>query len=158
MKPRARTKLTEQEQEFCYSVARHGNATKAARDAGFKHPNKHAYKLLERKVVSDEVARLRAIVASRADEATVASALEIREKFTWLMRHAESEDTQLKAGMVLAKLVGMGDEFNHPGSVSLPSVVDTKGYTIMSRAELAAESKAVAFKLLKLSGGNDGNG
>jgi hypothetical protein len=153
-----RRRLTNQEQEFCAGVARHGNETKAARDAGYAYPNKAAYKLTQKQMVAAEIARLRALVSLQCDGPVIADAVEIRAKFTWLMRHAESEDTQLKAGIVLAKLTGMGSEFNHPGSVSIPALtqaVDATDYDSKSRAELEAEGKVIALRLL---GHGDGRG
>ncbi len=150
--------LTEQERHFARACVRLGHAGRAGREADVKKP----YTLIKKPAVAAEIARLRAQVDAKHDPILCADANEVREKVTWLMRHAVNDETQLRAAMVMVKLLGMTGEFN-PG-LALPAdanaprlpIVDTKGYTTMSRAELRAEAQGVALKLLKSGGGDDG--
>lgn len=146
--------LTDKERVFCRAYVRLGSAVKAAREADYAQPGVQGWRLMQRKVVQEEIARVRAAVDAARDPLLVADALEVRERVTWLMRHAESEETQLKAAMVLARLIGMTGEFNAGGAAPHATfVLDHKGYTTMSQDELEAEAKNVGLKLLK--GGND---
>lgn len=151
--------LTEQERVFCRAYVRLGYARLAAKEADYSHPEQMGYRLLRRPLVRTEVDRLRAVVNASRDPVLVADANEVREKLTWLMRHADSEDVQLKSAVSLARLIGMTGEFGlrAPADV-LPEgatpAIDTAEYAAKGRAELVAEGKVIALRLL---GSGDGS-
>lgn len=150
--------MTEQERIFARAYVRLGNASAAAREADYAFPARQGYRALLKKPVQDEVKRLRDQVNASRDPVLVADALEVRERVTWILRHGESDDVKLKAAAILTKLLYMGSEWNAGGEqpANEVRVIDAKGYTSMSRADLEAEGRRIGRKLLKLTGGGDG--
>lgn len=159
-RPKGRTLIPNaQELVFCRAYVRLGSARAAAKEADYAFPGEIGYKLLKRPVVRAEIERMRAVVNASRDPVLVAGANEVREKLTWLMRHAEDENIQLKATVSLARLIGMTGEFglNVPPIDATPLVVapvDAAGLAQKSTAELVERGKVIALKLLK--SGNDG--
>lgn len=149
--------LSDQERTFCRAYVRLGSCVAAAREADYAFPEQLGYKLLKRPKIREEVTRLTEQVNASRDPALVADALEVRAKVTWLMRHGESDEVQLKAAMVLAKLIGLGTEFSPGvgnGQPGAPSLLAAKDYSQKSVAELREAGRVVAFKLLKSGDGN----
>jgi len=92
-------KLTEQQRLFCAGVAKHGNLTRAADEAGYATPNVESQRLVKKPHVAAEIERLRCLVAKaqaakaeKRDRGTVADALEIREFYSAVMRGEETEE------------------------------------------------------------------
>lgn len=154
-----RTKvLSDQERAFCRAYVRTGSCVRAAREAEYENAESFGFKLVKRPLIAGEIARLRAevVVVLAAERPACASESEVREHVTWLMRFARSETTQLRAAMVLARLLGMTGEFNAPGGQggeSAPSA-SQRGLGAMSRAELEAEGLGIAVRLKLLPGGD----
>jgi phage terminase small subunit len=59
-------KPTVKQQKFVEGVVRHGNATKAARDAGYKYPNKQGHQNLVKLGISEAVEKRKAEALKRA--------------------------------------------------------------------------------------------
>lgn len=150
-KPRGKLeRLTEQQLVFCRAYVRLGSARSAAREADYAFPEQLGYKLLRRRGVREEIERIAKQVNASRDPVLIADANEVRQQVTWIMRHGETDEVKLKAAMVLAKLIGMGSEFN-PGARGLPGapqVLDATDYDSKSRAELEDEGKVVALRVL----------
>lgn len=128
--------LTARRQKFCARMAAHGNATRAAEEAGFRHPNKIGPALVKQPVIAAELKRLRARVQAARDRTTIANAIEIQEHLTRIMRGEEKEveltlsgdaverkgtlETRRKASMDLAKIQGLfADRVVHSGAIAL---------------------------------------
>lgn len=129
-------RLSEQQRKFAERVAVHGNHTRAAEEAGYKHPNVISVRLVKMRLVADEIARVRAVIAKKTDKAAVADAMELQTFLTEVMR-GKIKDYDLtlsgdveelppkvaerrKAAMDLAKLLGLlKDRIEHSGGLSL---------------------------------------
>ena len=126
-------RLTEQQRKFAERVAVHGNHTRAATEAGYRHPQVISVRLVKIRGVADEIARVRGIIAKKADRKTVADALEVQTFWTGVMRgkikdydltlsgdvaeHPPRLAERHKAAMGLAKALGLlKDRVEHTGA------------------------------------------
>jgi phage terminase small subunit len=144
--------LTEQQRKFAERVAVHGNHTRAAEEAGYRHPNVISVRLVKLPGVADEIARVRGIIAKKADRKTVADANEIQVFLTKVMR-GQIKDYDLtlsgdveelppklaerrKASMDLAKVQGLLKErVEHTGAGGGP--IELAGVPFRELLELA---------------------
>lgn len=153
--------LTEQQRKFAEGLVAHGNATRAADEAGYAHANKVGMRLVGNPKVQAEVARLRTEMAKVRDPKVIADAEEIQSFLTSILRGTVKDydltlsgdveetppklETRRKAAMDLAKLLG--------------SVVNKNEHVVttltreQAEAELAAAIKADPTLAAKLAGG-----
>jgi phage terminase small subunit len=144
--------ITEQQRKFAEGVAAHGNHTRAAEEAGYKHPHSVGTRLMKLRRVADEVVRVRGAIAKKADRKTVADANEIQVFLTKVMRgQVKDYDLTLsgdveelppklaerrKASMDLAKVQGLLKErVEHTGAGGGP--IELAGVPFRELLELA---------------------
>jgi phage terminase small subunit len=144
--------LTEQQRKFAERVAVHGNHTRAAEEAGYKHPQVVSVRLVKIRGVADEIARVRGAIAKKTDKAAIADALEIQTFLTDVMRgQVKDYDLTLsgdveelppklaerrKASMDLAKVQGLLKErVEHTGAGGGP--IELAGVPFRELLELA---------------------
>lgn len=147
--------LNEQQRKFAQRFVVHGNATKAAEEAGYKHPNVISVRLVSHPKIAAEVERLRGKVEKVRDKSTIADAEEIQTFLTSIVRgkvmdyelslsgDVEEKPPALgerrKAAMDLARLHGLVVTKNeHTGKDGGP--LDVRAYQEMSAAELEAKA------------------
>lgn len=96
--------LNQRQKEFCLHYANCGNASEAARRAGYKGaPNRIGTQLLSNLVIQAEIKRL-----TRKKEKSIASNSELREFWTSMLRDPEADPKdRLKASELIGKTRGM---------------------------------------------------
>lgn len=100
--------ITAKQRAFVDGYIRHGNATQAAREAGFAWPNKQADQLMAKPVIKAEIARLGKKAQEAADKATIASTDELKEMLTAMARNPKvSAKDRIAACAQLARIFGM---------------------------------------------------
>ena len=97
-------KLTPKRQQFvdAYTGEAMGNATEAARIAGYAHPGEEGYRLLKNAHVLAEVQRL----SQPAKQAAIATREERLAFYTQMMRGDAQDKDRLKAAELLGKVQG----------------------------------------------------
>jgi len=97
-------KLTPKRQRFvdAYTGEAMGNATEAARIAGYAHPGEEGYRLLKNARVQAEVQRL----SQPAKQAAIATREERLAFYTAMMRGDAQDKDRLKAAELLGKVQG----------------------------------------------------
>lgn len=155
--------LTEQMRKFAEGLVAHGSATRAATEAGYKHPNVVCTRLAANPKVKAEVERLRSKLVAKRDKKTIADAEELQAFLTSIVRGevkdydltlsgdveemAPKLETRRKAAMDLARIQGLIVQKNeHTGKDGKPIAFER--YAEMSAAELEREAKERARVLL----------
>lgn len=97
-------KLTARQQKFVHAYIASGNASDAARRAGYGKPGQEGYRLLKNAQVARAIAQVTAAGAS----AKIADAQERKEFWTAVMRgdHDSEMKDRLKAAELLGKTAG----------------------------------------------------
>ena len=143
--------ITEQQRKFAERVAVHGSHRRAAEEAGYKHPHSVGTRLMKMRVVADEIARVRGVIAKKTDQRAIASAQEIQTFLTKLMRgqikdfeltlsgdveeHPPKLSERRKASMDLAKIQGLlKEKIEHSGEVT--SLVELSFRELVELAKL----------------------
>lgn len=129
--------LTAQQRLFAERLVLHGNAMRAAQEAGYRHAQKVGMRLERHPKIEAEVKRLRAKLEERRDPSVIMGAEEIQALLTRIARGDEREvelslsgdpierppklETRRKAAMDLAKLHGLlRERVEHSGPGGAP--------------------------------------
>lgn len=118
-------KLTDQQRFFCERLLLHGNATLAADEAGYKHPNVVSAHLVKKTQVAAELARLRPKVAKavqqkqeQRDRKTIADVAEVQEFFSAVMRGEVGEEELSLSGDVIKRKALLRDRMHASNSLA----------------------------------------
>lgn len=149
-------RLTDQQRAFCAGVAKHGNITRAADEAGYKFPNVNGNNMVKKPHVAAEIERLKSLVAKakaakaeKRDRGTVADALEIREFFTSIMRGEQYEEELTLSGDVEKKAAALMTRM-HAGK----EIVRIDGLAKPEKVDVSMDLAGVSFAdLVKIAKG-----
>lgn len=135
--------LTSQQLAFCAAYVRLRNATQAAAEAGYKHPNKLGDQLMRKPLVKKEIARLGELEQQTRDKKTIADAHEVQEQLTTIMRDVKNAaKDRVSAARELARILGIAKEgrvLTGPNG----GPIQLEKYDGMSTAELKEKARTM---------------
>lgn len=158
-------KLTEKQSRFVRAYAQHGNATRAAEEAGYAHPNKQGPALVKLGVVSEALDKLRAKAEAKAimsrDEALalLTAVANGAIKATELSLSGDPVDVEvapkdrIAAVKQLARMEGWETAVKQEHSGTLTVVPATPEQAMDALRRESAKNPALAAKLKLLVGG-----
>ena len=97
--------LTVKQENFCLAYAKTGNATEAARQAGYKCPNVVGFETLEKPSVQRRIKEL----TEESRSAKIADMREAQERLTAIARRLETEELYLPDGTEINKKAAIRD-------------------------------------------------
>ena len=152
--PKPKAPLTEKQRRFVRRYLAHGNATQAAREAGYSQPNKVSADLVKQGAVKAAIEAGQ----QKAEAADVMSREQALQNLTGIAKTAKMAKDRISATALLSKLQGWEAARKHehsgPGGGPIPhsEVPATREQALEALKAQAKRDPALAEELKKLGG------